>query len=801
MSNIWKFIITLSISIALLILLSRNLTLGQRSIPALGHFINPFTGLWTQAESGKAGSQEEFSSPFLSDSVRIEFDQRLVPYVYASNDADAFYAQGFLHAKNRLFQMELTARAIYGRLSEILGEETLQRDVFARRINFPGIIEKKYEAWSHHPDMMALASAYVEGVNDYIGSLEPQFYPLEYKLLNIQPEEWSIRKTLAVSVSLAATLNLNLDDFAQTNTLWNLGPELHHKLFPIFPDTLLPIDVERNTYPDSIPRLDSQQYHHFEYLRDQFPGGVEKGIGSNNWAVRSALTRDSFPILASDPHLRLTLPNIWYELQLRTPEWHTHGVSIPGMPSIIIGFNENTAWGLTNSSLDVMDAYKIKWIDKEHGIYELDGQDHQAILREEVIHIKNKPDHIEKVYDTWWGPVLYGHEGEADHNIAVKWITTEPGESCDFKTMWGLMRATNLEDYTRALEHFYAPGQNIVFASVDDTIAITVQGHFPVKKPDQGRFILDGSFTENDWQGIIPQEHLPRMVNPERQYVISANEWPTFPEYPYFYSGRFDYYRGRTISRYLQTRPALTVPQMMEIQTSNFNLKAAELLPRMLEFIDEDSRFKDSLIHWDYHYEADSPLPTFAEMWINECMRLSFDEITVPVALPRKNPEEWRFRELLDDPDDPVFDIQSTPEIRENAGDVIREAWDSALESFHLIPSDQRAWGRSHSLSIPHLLGISEFSHLDLKTGGNGDTVNATTRTNGPSWRMIVQMVPDSVHAHVIYPGGQSGNPGSPYYDNFISDWLDGKYYPVRLEQNPDQISHSMNYSIYLAPQ
>ncbi len=801
MKNFWKFIITISASITLLVLLSRSLVLGDQPLPPLGHFFNPFTGFWSQAESGKAGSQEQFSSTFLADSVHIAFNQRMIPHVYASHSADAFYAQGYLHAKNRLFQMELTARAIYGRLSEILGPETLERDIFARRINFPGIVEKKLEAWSQHPDMMAFLESYVEGVNDYILSLKPPFYPLEYKLLGIRPELWSVRKTLAISVSLAATLNLNLDDFGHTNTVWILGPELYHKLFPIFPDTLLPIDIEKASYPDSVPELPSQDYENFEYLKDQLTHGTNKGVGSNNWAVRASLTRDSFPILASDPHLRLTLPNIWYEIQMHSPDFHTHGVSIPGMPSIIIGFNRHVAWGLTNSSLDVLDAYKIKWIDKSKGVYDIDGEERQAELRTEKISIKNHSDHVEEVYDTHWGPVLYGHGEDDDHNIAIQWITSEPGESCELRTMWELMKAQSLEDYQEAISHFYAPGQNIVFASVQDSIAITVQGHFPVKRPGQGRFILDGSKSENSWMGIIPQEHLPQMINPERGYVVSANEWPTYPEYPYFYAGRFDHYRGRTIAGYLESLQPLNMERMKDIQTSYFNLKAAELVPRMLEFVTERSSFKDSLENWDYGYTPDNPLPTFTELWIRECLRLSFDEIALPDSMRNMEPEEWRFLELLNDPFDPIFDIKETKTTVESAGDLIRTAWQAARTSYLQITQERRPWGRSNGLSIPHLLGISAFSHLDLFTGGNGDTVNATTKTNGPSWRMIVEMSADSVTAHVIYPGGQSGNPGSPYYDNFIADWIQGKYYPVAIHTQSQQIAQSLNYSIYLTPQ
>lgn len=804
MKYTWMFLVSSIISVVFLILLSRSISIGNQSIPAIGHFLNPFTGFWNQAESGRAGSQEEYRSPFLEDSIRIEFDNRMIPHVFAVKESDAFYAQGFLHAQYRLFQMDMTARAMTGRLSEIIGEQSLSRDIFARRINFQQSAENKYHSWQNHPEMMALVEAYVRGVNDYIKTLHPKNYPLEYKLLDATPELWTVQKSISVSLSLAATLNLNLQDFSHTNTLWHVGQEIYDKLFPLYPDTLLPVDIERERYPDSVPVLAPQNYEELSYLRGQMPPDPGPGIGSNNWAVRASLTQDSVPMLANDPHLRLSLPSIWYELQLKTPYFNTHGVSVPGMPGIVIGFNNNIAWGMTNAPIDVLDCYKIQWDDKQKGTYILDGEVRQAELREEVIKIKGQSSHIEEVYDTWWGPVLYRNGSSTDHNIAIKWMSALPNEKSDLKTLYGLMRGKNLYDYQTALENFYAPGQNIVFASSNDSIAITVQGKFPIKRPGQGRFVLDGSSTNNDWQGIIPLEDLPGMVNPERKYVISANEWSTYPEYPYYYSGNFDHYRGRAISQYLDSEEPLTVNKMKDIQNSNFNLKAAEILPVLLSYLPQNianTDLADSLQNWNYHYEPDSRLPTFTELWITECKRLAFDEISPVDSISLMDPYTWRLNELLLNPSDLIFDQKSTPAIKENAYDIVLSAWRSAMDLYNSIPISQRAWGKHASLSITHLLGIPDFSHNELMTGGNGNTINATTTTNGPSWRMIVELGKDSVTGHVIYPGGQSGNPGSKYYDNFIEDWLHGNYYTVSLASRPEEVSKSIHYSIHLIPQ
>jgi len=805
MKNFWKFGIGLFFSVGLLVALSISWDMGDRQIPPLGNFLNPFTGFWNLAESGKSGSHENISTLSIDDTIQIEFDKRFVPYIYSKSREDAFYAQGYLHARHRLFQMELTTRSILGTLSEILGPATLEKDIFARRINFPQAVQNKLNSWKKHPQVFRMMEAYVNGVNDYLSTLSPKNYPIEYKLLNAVPDKWSVEKTAAVSISLAATLNLNLQDIHNTNTLLALGSRLYHDLFPQFPEDVRPIIHDKNSYPDSIPEMPAQNYHHFDYLKNQNPPLIPPGRGSNNWAVSAKTTRDSIPMLASDPHLQLTLPNIWYELQIHSPEFGVHGVSVPGMPGIVIGFNAQIAWGLTNSAIDVLDIYKIEWADKDNHFYWLDGEKIRAITRDEIIKIKGKQDHIETVKDTYWGPILYPSENIQDNptDIAVKWVSSLPDERADFYFLLGMMEATNLEEYNKALRHFYIPGQNIIFASVEDNIALKVQGKFPIKRPGQGRFILDGSFRDNDWLGYIPEEDLPYSVNPPEGYLLSANEWPVYSEYPYYYSGRFNHYRGRTIDAFLKDQVILTPEIMKTLQNNVFNLQAAEIIPLLLSFLSPEEKnhpLADSLKNWNYEYEPDSPLPTLTEFWIEECLRLTFDELQGMNETPLLQPEIWRFRELLQyRPRDKIFNIQKTDK-RETAKDVVRMSWENALLKYDQLPTSERLWGKQNALHINHLLGIPHFSHQSIFTGGDKNTINAISQTHGPSWRMIVELHPDSVLAHVIYPGGQSGNPGSFYYDNLINHWLTGRYHSIRIFEKPDKIDQKMHYSLNLIP-
>lgn len=805
MKNIWKFGIGMVFSIGLLVSLSIGWEFGDQQIPPPGNFLNPFTGFWNLAESGKSGSHENIPALSIKDTIQIEFDKRFVPYIYSQTREDAFYAQGYLHARYRLFQMDLTSRSILGTLSEILGPATLEKDIFARRINFPLAVENKLKSWEKHPQVYRMMEAYVNGVNDYLSTLSAKNYPIEYKLIDAAPEKWSVEKTAAISISLAATLNLNLQDIHNTNTLLALGSQLYHDLFPRFPEDVRPIITDKNSYPDSVPDMPVQNYHNFDYLKIQDPPVIPPGRGSNNWAVSANKTRDSVPLLANDPHLQLTLPNIWYELQIHSPEFGAHGVSVPGMPGIVIGFNSHIAWGLTNSAIDVLDTYKIDWADIEKNTYWLDGIKTEASLRKEIIKIKGKKDHEESVTDTYWGPILYPSHPIQDnhHDIAVKWVSSLPDERADIYFLLGLMESTSLEDFNDALHHFYIPGQNIIFASVDDSIALKVQGKFPIKKPEQGRFVLDGSSRNNDWHGFIPEEDLPYSVNPPEGYLLSANEWPVYSDYPYYYSGRFNHYRGRTIDALLKDQNALTPEMMKTIQKSLFNLQAAETIPLLLSFLSDEEKqhpMADSLKVWNHEYDPDSPLPVLAEFWINECLRLTFDELQVIDEIPHYQPEVWRLKELLQHrPYDRIFNITKTDK-RETAKDIVRMSWKNALSKYDELPTSERLWGKQNALNINHLLGLPHFSHQNLFTGGDKNSINAISKTHGPSWRMIVELHPDSVLAHVVYPGGQSGNPGSYYYDNFINHWITGKYYTVKIFQKPDKIDHKMHYSLNMIP-
>ncbi|MEX2398166.1 MAG: penicillin acylase family protein, partial [Balneolales bacterium] len=352
-----KAIVSLTFTLVLIILLNQRIG----SIPPLGKFLDPISGFWQNAELAYPSGEENISIHGLKEPVRIIFDDRGVPHIFAENDHDLYLAQGFITARDRLWQMEFQTHAAGGRISEIVGKAGIEFDRFHRRIGMGYGARNVLKAMQANEQTWASVTAYSDGVNAYINSLGKSELPIEYKILDYEPELWSPIKTGLMVMNLANTLT-GSSDLEMTNTLDKLGPDLTKKLFPhdapyfnpVLPeDTGWDFEPKQAQQPDPgfVPQVMENAYHLEQ----------EPGIGSNNWAVDGSKTESGSPMLANDPHLNLTLPSLWYEVQLHSPTVNVYGASLPGAPAVIIGHNEHIAWGVTNTGADVMDIYEIEF--------------------------------------------------------------------------------------------------------------------------------------------------------------------------------------------------------------------------------------------------------------------------------------------------------------------------------------------------------------------------------------------------------------------------------------------------------
>ncbi|MEM9922112.1 MAG: penicillin acylase family protein, partial [Bacteroidota bacterium] len=531
-----KFLTALLLTAAFCYALNRSFPGSQSAIPALGQLFCPFTGFWQNAEGKSSLSDRQFNFPELSAPVKVYFDQRKVPHIFADNLKDAVCVQGYVTARDRLFQMDLSTRAAAGRLSEMLGARTLEFDKRQRRIGMVMAAENTLKNWEKNPDDLELIQSYVKGINTYISSLSPRDYPVEYKLLDFSPELWTPMRCALLMKNMDLTLCAREEDLETTNVLQALGRETFDYLYPLFnPKTspIIPADREwdfepLNVYNDSLSKPMFGEYRH--RVLDEVPDN----IGSNNWAVDGSKTASGNPILCNDPHLRLTLPSIWYEVQFHLAESNFYGVSLPGFPGVVIGFNKDIAWGMTNAALDLLDWYKIQWQDDQKSKYLYDGQVKEVLYKIEPYKVKGQADVMDTVRYTVWGPIAYDDPESSHYDLAIRWLPHQAGGSA-IQTFKGLSKATNYDQYRSSLNNFRTPPQNIVFASKEGEIALTIQGQFPMRRPEQGRFVLDGSTSESAWKGTIPIKHNPSIRNPESGFVSSANQRSTGPSYPYNY--------------------------------------------------------------------------------------------------------------------------------------------------------------------------------------------------------------------------------------------------------------------------
>lgn len=754
--------------------------INGKATPAIGRLVNPFTGFWQNAEPVDFLPNTSPKLTGIDTEVTVHYDERMVPHIFANSTKDAIYAQGYVTAANRLFQMDLSYRSTAGRLSEILGKDLLERDISMRRKGMTFAAENAVKEWSKNPLAKELLKAYSDGINAYIQSLSPKDYPLEYKLLGIQPEEWSTMKTAVFVKAMAASLAERHSDIEATNTLKRFTKDTFDYLFPEYFKEETPIIPSSKRWDFKKIRIENDRTDNdiSDYFKYEDYEKAPDGIGSNNWVLSGSKTKSGHPILCGDPHLGLTLPAIWYEMQINTPEFNSYGVTLPGIPFVIIGFNEHIAWTQTNVGHDVADLYQITWKDSNKNEYLYDGEYRKVEQRIEKYQVKGVGWVKDTVKYTVWGPVQFQSSTRMDKDLAYQWLAHHGSDENEITTFLKLNKARNFDDYYAALNNYNVPAQNYAFASKEGDIAIRVAGKFPLKEKGQGRFVRDGSLSSSGWKGFIPKEQGPFVKNPPQGYVASANQHSTDPNYPYYYNKEnFEAFRGRIINRFLQEKEDMTVQDMMDLQNNNYDLKAEEALPLMFQYLDEQTQEANKgiitlLKNWDYTFRSDSKVATFFHVWWTVLHRDIWDEMTGQ-DVPLLRPTNIRTIHLMRDyPESIFFDNRSTKTYRETLNDLVAQSFNEAKEQ---LGDNILEWTKYQKPTITHLAQIPAFSRL-TEVGGVYSALNAQTSSHGPSWRQIV-VLGDEIKAFVSYPGGQSGNPGSKYYDDFLDTWANGKYY------------------------
>ena len=773
----------------------------------LGPLFEPLDGIWATARVATAHVSGELLLEGMDKPVVLQYDDRGVPHIFAQSDKDATIALGYVVAGDRLFQMDFIHRAATGRLSEMMGEGALGTDLFFVRNGIKdAVLRNSVTLADRSPNEYETVEWYALGVNAYLDQLEPRDFPLEYRLLGATPPaEFTGEFTNALYAFMAYDLSFRTSDIGLDKIKRRLGEDSFAELYPRYSDwekTIVPPEhsdwsmlqpfstgqkvgitaqagpVEFNAPSDgrSVPRI---------AINDLLAEGFIEGKGSNNWAVDGSRSTTGKPILAGDMHLGLSLPAIWYEAHIVTPTVNVYGVTFPSVPSIVEGMTPKIAWAFTNTGADQIDYYRLE-LNDERQKYLFDGEWLDLTFKVDSIRVKGSETIAETVAYSHHGPVLQRDDGD----YAVKWVGHESGAT--FSAIWEMGRATNYEEFERAIRLWDYPMQNILYAGDDDIVAIRSTGYLPVRASGNAFGVLDGTTSDTDWIGRVPFDELPHSILPERGYLTSTNQRPAGLGYPHYLGQDWrSVYRSIRIDELLSAEEKHSPEQIASYQSDVTAVQARLFLPHIVDLdnlSDAGTRLQSALSGFDGEMGLDRTEPRLFSWFMAELRRVMWDEEVFRLG---SSPKETRILELAkSNPESEWFDIVETP-ARETAADVFRTALEAAAARWEESGFDEIPFGETQTLQIRHLTRSSALRPLwreGYPFGGYAETLSPAGSNPvrwSASWRVVVDFSTSPPTAKGVYPGGQSGNPFSVNYDAHIQKYVDFEYYDIDLSASP----------------
>lgn len=779
------------------------------------------------------------SLPGLDAPVEIIRDDYGIPHIYAETTHDLFFAQGYVHAQDRFWQMDFWRHIGSGRLSEMFGSGRVDTDRFLRTLGWARVAE---EEWRNiDPASKAILEAYAEGVNAYLADHQGAALSLEYAILGLitpdyQPEPWEPLHSLTWAKVMAWDLGGNMDAeiemaiLAKTYSASQIA-----ELYPAYPTDHPYIVPEDNLGPEAAlpaastrPALSAELGDLFSALGQRLaslepvlgPSGVD--IGSNNWVISGELTDSGMPLLANDPHLGIQMPSIWYEVGLHcaplgsTCPVQVRGFSFAGAPGVVIGHNDRIAWGFTNVGPDVQDLFIEKLNPANPDQYEADGEWVDMTIVKETIQVAGGEPVELTVRYTRHGPVIsdtYGAFEEfttqagialpADYAIALQWTALEPGRI--FPAIWQFNTAQNWDEFRRAAQDFTAPSQNLVYADVDGNIGYQMPGNIPIRAGGDGSIPVPGWTGEYDWTGYIPFEELPYAFNPPQGYIATANNSVIAPDYPYLIGLDFDPgFRAERIVEMIEgASGSISIAAIQQMQGDNMTLNAEFVVPLLADIPMTDERLAaaiDLLAGWDYQMHMDSaPAALFAVFWKHLTLQTFADQLPADQMMTAGGRGWEAFRRLVKQPSSVWWDDLTTPE-PETMNTILVRALDAAVQELEgLQGSDPARWNwgglhvatfRNQSLGVSGI-GLIEsiFNRGPYPTSGGSSIVNATGWGLGsyevgsvPSMRMIVDLS-NLQNSLTIHTTGQSGHAYHPHYNDMVDPWRKIEYNPMHWER------------------
>ncbi len=755
--------------------------------------------------------------PGLHSKVEVYRDEWGIPHIYAHDAEDLFFAQGYVTAQDRLWQMEMNRRIGSGTLSEVLGDATLDDDRFIRTLGWRRVAEM--EADSLEGESKALLEAYAAGVNAFIESHRGSL-PLEFTILGFEPEPWTPPDSISWAKVMAWDLGGNWEaELLRAQLIEAVGEEKAAELAPPYPDDApLIVPPEVGGYGS----LDLEEALARYAPLKELLGAGRPVLGSNNWVVDGTKSATGMPLLADDTHLPLNLPSIWYEVHLVGGGFNVEGYSFPGVPAVVIGHNEDIAWGVTNANPDVQDLYIEKINPDNPDQYEYQGRWLDMEIIEEVIEVDRKEPVVERVRSTHHGPVINSVVEDLTDVLAFRWTALEPNRVVESLLM--LNRASNWDEFRAALALWAVPSQNFVYADTEGNIGYQTPGLIPTRvEGHTGLLPVPGWTGEYEWQGYIPFEELPSVSNPSTHFIVTANNKVVGDEYPHVLAYDFAVgHRAERITTLLEEKDALSIDDFQRIHGDTYSIPGEIFTPYILEieprgFLEE--RALNEIEPWDCHNDADSTGAAIFEVFYRELAKNTFgDELGEELLAEYLGAATWHeiaLESMIEEADDPWFDDVTTPE-RESRDDIVERAFADACDylgnKLGDVPHTWK-WGRLHGITFVHQpLGRSGIPVLEaivnrgpVDVGGSGYTVNAASydadkpfaTAHGVSQRLIVDLsnFENSLSTHTI---GQSGLPFHRHYDDMIPLWQGVKYHP--LPWSKDGVERNREGLLILTP-
>lgn len=748
----------------------------------------------------------------ITATVTISRDRDAVPHIKAATAADALFGLGYVHAQDRLWQMEFQRRIGCGRLSEILGEATLKTDRFLRTV---GLCRAAQTAWQRQrPQMKRFIEAYVAGINAFVGAHHGGELPVEFTLLGFEPEPWQPVDVMVWQKVLALNLNgAGSDELLRSRLIARVGTERAAQLFPAYTSdgpiivSAGPAQPEKKLPTRLSGRVNLPAYRQLvAQIQDvqKLLGSDPLATGSNSWVVSGRHTTTGKPLLANDPHLGTQIPSVWYLAHVEGGNFDATGASFPGLPGFAIGHNARIAWGVTNLEADVQDLF-IEQLDASGNRYRLGNRWLPLTRIAERIKVKGADDTVLTVRLTRHGPLISdatGTAGSQERPLALRWSALDD-EDRTIEAFLELATAQNWQAFTRALSLYNAPAQNFIYADRDGHIGYHAAGAIPVRAEGDGSVPVPGWQGRYDWQRYVPFAGLPHTFDPPEGWIVTANNKPVPDSYPYFLGSNWaPPYRAERIVEQLRSRARLSADDMAALQmdtTSTFTRRMRPLLARVLPFDARSRQAIAELGRWDGRADAESAGASIFWAWYLHIPAALFaDELGADLAkeyLQRAGTLGKAIPAILTSFPAWCDDVR-TP-AREDCPTTLQRALAAGLADMaHRQSSDDPArwrWQQVHQAIFPHnpfdkVAALKPFFSRAIGNGGDSFTVNVATvsaldpynQYHSPSYRQIVDLSRLDA-SRFMHTTGQSGNVLSEHYADLIGPWQRGTYLPMRF--------------------